>query len=140
MKKIYQTILDLNNGDCLRACLASLLEIELLDIPNFAEYGDDNFGASYRAWLHELGLRHISLTYTPDIWPTFKDIPVIIVGKSPRGDGYHAVIFQNGVLFHDPYPGMSGLETLDEVWILIPIDIASYIKSMVGKNETKIYQ
>lgn len=39
MKKIYQTIIDKDNGNCMQATIASLFNKELNDVPNFIEYG-----------------------------------------------------------------------------------------------------
>jgi hypothetical protein len=46
MKKIYQTIHGIPHGNCMQAAVASLLNIEIDDIPNFIDYGDD--------WLSEI--------------------------------------------------------------------------------------
>lgn len=40
MKKVYQKIVDKGHGDCMRAVVASLLELELEEVPNFIELGD----------------------------------------------------------------------------------------------------
>ena len=37
MKKVYQTIVDKDHGNCMQATVASLLELELEDVPNFIE-------------------------------------------------------------------------------------------------------
>lgn len=38
MKKIYQTIIDKDKGNCMQAVVASLFEKELNEVPNFMEY------------------------------------------------------------------------------------------------------
>jgi len=37
MKKVYQTIVDKDHGNCMQAVVASLFELELDDVPNFIE-------------------------------------------------------------------------------------------------------
>ena len=37
MKKVYQRIIDPNKGDCFKCCLASLLELDYDEVPNFVE-------------------------------------------------------------------------------------------------------
>lgn len=61
MKKVYQTIDGREKGNCLVACVASLLEIEIVEIPHFITLDD---------WLGELikfveskGFRHIGHLY-----------------------------------------------------------------------------
>jgi hypothetical protein len=39
MKKVYQTIISGTNGDCMRAAVASLLEIPLESVPDFKSFG-----------------------------------------------------------------------------------------------------
>lgn len=43
MKKIYQTIIDKGHGNCMQAAVASLLELELDEVPNFIELEDGGF-------------------------------------------------------------------------------------------------
>lgn len=40
MKKVYQTIVDKHVGNCTQAAIASLLNLELNDVPNFKEEGE----------------------------------------------------------------------------------------------------
>lgn len=37
MKKVYQTIIDIGHGNCMQAAIASLLELELEEVPHFKE-------------------------------------------------------------------------------------------------------
>jgi len=41
MKKVYQTIVDKDHGNCMQAVVASLFELELDEVPNFIELGDN---------------------------------------------------------------------------------------------------
>ena len=40
MKRIYQRIVDPERGDCMKCCIASILDLEYDDVPNFVEYDD----------------------------------------------------------------------------------------------------
>ena len=40
MKKVYQRIHDPRRGDCFKCCIASILELEYDDVPNFIEMGE----------------------------------------------------------------------------------------------------
>lgn len=46
MKKVYQEIIDKGKGDCARAAIASLFELELHEIPNFIELHSDKYPQS----------------------------------------------------------------------------------------------
>ena len=61
MKRVYQTIDGRGNGNCLVACVASLLEIEIIEIPHFTTFND---------WLGKMveymkfkGFRHLGELY-----------------------------------------------------------------------------
>lgn len=59
-------------GDCLRACVASIFELPLLDVPHFAELGPGWFQVMLE-WLRPMGLvmqtEHWSLRDGPKRWP-----------------------------------------------------------------------
>jgi len=57
MIKVYQKIVDPGKGDCMRAVICSLLEIEDIDsVPNFIEFGDKWWSTMYH-FLEEHGYR-----------------------------------------------------------------------------------
>ena len=95
MKPVTQTRIG-NDGNCLAACMASILEIPLYQVPEFTEDG----------WLEELNdfLANHNLQYKrrpvegtrPVGWSTIERI-------SPRG-GLHACVARDGKLVHDPHP------------------------------------
>lgn len=88
-------------GNCFQACVASLLELPLGEVPHFAEY--ENWWEALTEWAE-------SLRYTVS-WEKFPlNFYSIATGKSPRGDYNHAVISLAGKTVHDPHPSRSGLE------------------------------
>lgn len=89
-------------GNCLQACIASICEVELEQVPHFVEDYEDWF-AEMCNWLHEKGY---SFEDAPDINKT--DEYVLVFGPSPRGRA-HAVIYKHGVLAHDPHPSRDGV-------------------------------
>ncbi len=83
-------------GDCLRACICSLLEISDENVPNFVD--DDNYPEKLYEWLQNKNL----LFYYSDDPP--KGIEYYMAwGTSPRGSK-HSVICKCGKLVHDPHP------------------------------------
>src|ERR1035437_7996426 len=95
-------------GNCLQACVASLLDLQISEVPHFSWYMGE--------WYHRLyqflktkdceGYGTWSVKSHPD-WKGFKGIDgfVIAGGTSPRGifNG-HAVIYKDGEPFFDPHP------------------------------------
>ena len=104
-------------GDCQRACIASLLNINTDDVPHFHEGTDDEkiFDSRLNEFLCSKGLFHLETTFfdlskKPDCYH-------MIYGKTER-DTWHAVIGFNGEVIHDPHPSKAGLlDDEKEDWI-----------------------
>lgn len=108
LKPVYQTIMTPDKGNCFAACLATVLGLPLDAVPNFCARGT-KWWRDLQEWLDEKGLVAISVELTASSLGWLPaGIPVILSGKSPRGDWLHAVV---GVtescgfrLYHDPHP------------------------------------
>lgn len=83
------------NGRCMNACLASILEIPEKSVPDFS---DKDFEGDVNRFLadHGLSYERVPLDTPPIGWST-------IEGISPRG-GMHACVSYDGKLVHDPHP------------------------------------
>jgi len=96
-------------GDCYRACICSLLEIDDVDIPNFVE--DKNYPLNVVEFLRTKGFRMGNSIEEP------KDMEYYMVfGMSPRGFR-HSVIYSKGKLVHDPNPEGGGVIPDLYVWL-----------------------
>jgi hypothetical protein len=112
-------------GDCLSACVATLLDLPLDEVPVFVAepYW---YGAMVR-WLDARGFALILLQFPPGTWPWHPpdDLPLIVGGQSPRGPWGHAVI---GIwrgeameVLHDPHPSRDGIiGDARSVYVLAP--------------------
>ncbi|MEG1729570.1 MAG: hypothetical protein RR280_08535 [Bacteroidaceae bacterium] len=124
MKKVMQTVTGLG-GNCEGAVLATVLGLDLEDIPSFwSESGKENptfpkEGAAYQerlnAFLKQHGYQSLSLganepheDWVMGISMNMKGVPLIVGGMSPRGF-MHAVIYKDGFLWHDPHPEGGGV-------------------------------
>ena len=94
-------------GNCFEACLASILEKEVHEIPDIEKMGD-NWIEIIKAYVAGFDWKMIVDSYSPFELNGCED-PYIVSGPSPRGDFHHAVIHQKGELIFDPYPGGEGL-------------------------------
>lgn len=131
MKPVKQTIFgDGENGNkagnCLSACLASILEIPIEEVPVFSAMGDDWFKNLFE-WLKSKNCEYHGcargtwiLHYTTGIDGYF-----IVNGLSPRAgiDGNsskmrHSVIFHKGKMVFDPHPSDAGLMSMDEAYMI----------------------
>ena len=83
-------------GDCLRACVASILELDLHDVPDFGLFGWNWMQALVCYADIDIEVPHETSGY----W--------IAGGMSARGVR-HSVVFLGGEMAHDPHPSRAGL-------------------------------
>lgn len=105
MKPVFQTIIDGAKGDCMRATVASLLELELEQVPHFILFSDDVWWDVYCCFFYALGYDYAGygkVLYRDYSINGFFDASV----KSKTfPDKNHAVILDMaGVVVHDPNP------------------------------------
>jgi hypothetical protein len=103
-------------GDCLAACVASLLDLPLSDVTNFALSDDGALG-----WFLELRRFLARVGYGCWVWfgaaghvgVGSEGTLAIALGPSPRGDFPHAVVVRMEEVglrvIHDPHPSRLGL-------------------------------
>lgn len=111
------------NGNCMAACFASILEISLSDVPEIEDM--DDWFPLLNKWLKSLGFVMVQ-------WPSEEWFPgyCLVSGISERGI-MHMVIFNNGLLIHDPHPSRSGVKNIESQWVLIPINPTQYGKQKI---------
>lgn len=106
-------------GDCVRACLASLLEVPLKYVPHVIEHPE--WWTCARLAVRDLTDGEKDLIGVDDRNQVIVPMPVIASGPSPRGDWLHAVIVDSatGKLLHDPHPSRAGLAGEPQDYILV---------------------
>lgn len=97
-------------GNCLQACIASILELKLEEVPHFVTLPDDEWFAFLCNWLYDQGYE---VEDFDSVWET--DDFMLVVGPSPRSVS-HAVVYKNGELVHDPHPSDVGI--LEVKWCM----------------------
>jgi hypothetical protein len=103
MKPAFQTKFP-QRGNCFTACLASLLGLDIADLPAFEDASDNPFIPAKR-WLcdRDMNLGHATAEFPPQGY-------AIAVGPSPRNPNIqHAVVVLDGRIVHDPHPDGLGL-------------------------------
>lgn len=115
-------------GDCLRACVATLLDQPYDQVPHFALAAD--WWDELRRWARTSGGDFGCVTptagrpqvlYAPGTWPGL----LIAAGPSPRAvpgeRRRHAVVADVDLtVVHDPHPSRAGLLNVDEVYVHVP--------------------
>ena len=89
-------------GDCFRACICSLLEIDINAAPNFVEDPD------WPEQLYSFLTRYGCILEWNETGPPEGTEYYIVQGTSPRGVN-HSVIYKDGKLAHDPHPDGGGV-------------------------------
>ncbi len=115
MHKVDQTLF--GNGDngsrpgnCLQACLASIFNLSLDEVPHFVEHGASWYD-DMQAWLMQRGYYALDLLFDDGYIPNV-DIRGYhcLNGISPRGIR-HSVVCKDGDMIHDPHPSRGGIVT-----------------------------
>lgn len=139
MIPVKQTIFDSINGNCFGACLASLLEIPLDDVPNFGAPGEKEYTTkNLNEFLQQHGYFHVSvgiksILNRPDaaLIKHYRGY-YIMIGHSHRGDWNHAIIYRGSKLVFDPMPDVGYKHGLKgtvfgakhyEATFLVPLEI-----------------
>lgn len=136
LKPITQTIVGRgpkfgeSYGNCLQAALASVLDLQLEDVPHFVWLTRDEPAAT-AAWHHAMNqwlAAHFGLNVVyfragdePGAWkPTGYHL---LSGTSPRGS-MHETVGLDGELAHDPHPAGGGVS--GEIWfgVFVTVDPA----------------
>lgn len=100
MKPVKQTIIDKDNGNCLQAAVASILELELYEVPHFIDQGLDWWFA-YRDFLAQYNLFPV---WTDKFIP-FGSWHIESVKSSHFPGETHAVVANPDCeIVHDPNP------------------------------------
>jgi hypothetical protein len=96
-------------GNCLQASVASALGLELDAVPHFASFAW--WTPAVRLWLRGRCLD----------WRQVDGIPSgrsIVVGRTKRGTGDHAVVGDGGKVVWDPHPSRAGLTEVMHSYVL----------------------
>lgn len=111
MIKVYQNLTVDNDGqgNCLNACIASLLELPLREVADILPRGEGCWFGQWNVWLAERGHKlvfcrpldppkgfSLATVHTERVYPE----------DHPKAGGHiaHMCIAFNGRIFHDPYP------------------------------------
>jgi hypothetical protein len=119
LRKVTQSLLAGNDhgfpGDCVRASVASLLDLDPAKVPHFTSEDDVRvWGLALTAFAAQYGwhIERRAVEAGDDPLPDFG----IAIGTSPRNsDITHAVVIRGGELAWDPHPSRDGLVDVRQV-------------------------
>ena len=115
-------------NDCYTACLATLLNIPYKKVPRFFDNDNnliDDWDTRLNNFLNNIGYQHLVFNTSLHMIKRIKGM-CIVSGVSytqeHRDKGhYHAVIYKDGSLYHDPKPNPEGEIIPDEIDLIFPI-------------------
>ena len=135
MIPVKQTVVDHNPkegrfGTCFRASVASVLEVNINDIPAVERTGapEDNYTnwnwIEFDKWLALKGYILMGITLN-QLLMSGLSIPApegfyLVGGPASRGH-QHCVVYKNGKLAHDPHPSGEGLKRVDRIDIFVKV-------------------
>jgi hypothetical protein len=111
-------------GNCLQTAVASLLELEVDQVPHFALYVD--WFAAMRRWARDRGgdftyfpfpvpEEHAEAWASCQRWGREHSAYVILGGPSPRGPFGHVVVGTVDLeTVHDPHPSRAGITAVED--------------------------
>ena len=111
-------------GNCLAACIASLLELPIADVPNFV--AQDRWFEALQEWLGRRGLRYLVVHLAAAesmVCDGFQGVYHTMFGPGPRGRN-HCVVGLGGTPVHDPHPSGAMLEDCEWMGFLVSMDPA----------------
>lgn len=115
-------------GNCFSACLASLMDLPIENVPNFAMMEEDTWYGNFLDFLEKYNHSYKGMFYFEQegTWadllkeyPEFGDT-FIVGGKSPRDwiTAGHAVIYKDNKLLHDPHFSREGILLLEYAYLI----------------------
>ena len=127
MQKVDQTEFGKDKGNCQSACIAMMLGIPLSDVPNFYDISgkqDDagiiRWNDAYDKFLAKHNVCRVAFKTFPGWQQALKGF-YLMVGKSPRGEFNHIVVYKDGALWHDPHHSRDGVLDENEIEVYYPI-------------------
>lgn len=130
MRPVLQTRFGEPEGNCTEAVIASLLHLDLAEVPELrlcVERGGTlpvGVNDVIDTFLTSRGYGRIVVPMNTRPWPWIA--PGIVVaagGKGPRGHG-HLCVYRSTDggfdLLHDPHPDGGGLIEVEDVWFIVP--------------------
>lgn len=99
-------------GDCMQACVASIFELPMEQVPHFTDaWQHDDYLSALRSWLNARDLAPLFLDIPADAYEAWCDNLAtlqmdafhVLGGVSATGLR-HAVVARYGRLVHDPWP------------------------------------
>lgn len=133
MKPVDQTKFGKGVGNCMMACIASILEIPLEDVPEielqYADYIERYY--AWRAWFRSRGFGYLPFDVTEPDADVIMRWDGYTIGSGDNPDGIsHAVVCYDEEVVHDPNPSRRGIVKITGMTVIHPLN-------PLGANEAR---
>lgn len=120
VKKVYQTKFGKPEGNCFSACIASILEVGIDDVPCYHE-DKGVWYRKYQQWLRSYKLDFVAISdWQGEGKEVCPNVYSIVGGISPRNLP-HSVVYFGLDMVHDPHPEGGGVRDITEWIYLVPM-------------------
>ncbi len=125
MTQVRQTIMRAPLGNCFQACVASVFELPLEQVPDFAKLRQESrapWMTHLAMWLKDRGLAYALLDAKVRAEPPSGY--GILVGEVGNDRSIHSVVFLNGVKAWDPSPTPRKIDDYKYYMMFVALDPA----------------
>lgn len=130
MQAIDQTTFGEGLGYCFSACVASILELPIEEVPFFG--ADELWWTRFAEWLEARNLYAICLKHRLGRAPVGYHI---LSGKSPRGEFMHSVVAKGEDIVHDPHPSRATILDRVDCIVIVPMDFGDHKRELATLRE-----
>ena len=117
MNPVMQNVFGQPDGNCLQACVASIFNIKLAEVPNFMRWRSE-WHDRLTEFCIERGLYPLHVN-TDEPEGNLRGYHLMAV-MTTRGI-LHSVVGYNGKMVHDPYPGGSEITEVQEYTVFVSL-------------------
>lgn len=132
MKPVWQTIFGKGEGNCLPACIASVLELELEAVPNFCALYKSYWQEELNKWLHRYGLGALTVAFPGDS-PITKGWCLAGGPCGPEGV-MHSVVMKDMKMIHNPHRGWGELSRVVDYTFFVVLEPAKFSARPYGET------
>ncbi len=126
MKPVFQTTYGKPEGNCFPACIASVLEMELEDVPHFCKLYPRQWPEELNKWLHQFGLGALTVAFQ-DMDSPIKKGWCLAAGPCGPVGVMHSVVMKDLKMVHNPHEGWGELVAIVDYTFFVILDPVAYI-------------
>lgn len=114
----FQALVGPEAGDCMRAAIATLLQVDPSEFTNWMSIESDDWAEVMRSEVAAHG-KHLYAFLAESVAALDPDTECVLTGLTPGGLSHCVVGTTGGQLLWDPLGGDVGLESIDQVWLFL---------------------